>query len=63
MISIFIMILLTTLINKNMENLIYDGLDIEYNGYTLSGLYSYNIKNTGDTIYISKTKINQLIKQ
>ena len=46
-----------------MENLIYEGLDIEYNGYTLSGLYSYNIKNSGDTIYISKTKINQLTKQ
>ena len=48
--------------NKDMENLIYECLDIEYNGYTLSGLYSYNIKNSGDTIYISKTKINQLIK-
>ena len=43
-----------------MNTLIYDGLEIEYNGYTLSGLYSYTIKKSGDTIYLSKTKINQL---
>ena len=46
-----------------METLIYDKLEIEYNGYTLSGLYSYTIKNSGDTIYLSKTKINQLKNQ
>ena len=44
-----------------MDNLIYDGINIEYNGYTLSGLYSYTIKKSGDTIYLSKTKIEQLI--
>jgi len=43
-----------------MDTLIYEGLKIEYNGYTLSGLYSYTIKNTGDVIYLSKTKINNL---
>ena len=43
-----------------MNELIYEGLKIEYNGYTLSGLYYYTIKNTGDTIYLSKTKIKQL---
>ena len=43
-----------------MDTLIYEGLKIEYNGYTLSGLYSYTIKNSGDTIYLSKTKINKL---
>jgi len=56
-------IILITTNNKDMDSLIYEGLDIEYNGYTLSGLYSYTIKNTGDTIYLSKTKINQLINK
>lgn len=46
--------------NNNTNNLIYDGLNIEYNGYTLSGLYSYTIKNSGDVIYLSKTKIMNL---
>ncbi len=43
-----------------MDTLIYEGLKIEYNGYTLSGLYSYTIKNSGDVIYLSKTKITNL---
>jgi len=46
-----------------METLIYDGLKIEYNGYTLSGLYSYTILNSGDTIYLSDTKVNQLMNK
>ena len=47
-----------------MKNLMYEGLNIEYNGYTLSGLYSFTIMNGNyDTIYLSKTKVNQLNKQ
>ena len=47
-----------------MKNLMYEGLNIEYNGYTLSGLYSFTIMGGNyDTIYLSKTKVNQLNKQ
>ena len=45
------------------KTFLYDGLNIEYNGYTLSGLYSFTIMSGNyDTIYLSKTKINKLIK-
>jgi len=48
----------------NYETFLYEGLNIEYNGYTLSGLYSFTIMSGNyDTIYLSKTKINKLIKQ
>ena len=48
----------------NYETFLYEGLNIEYNGYTLSGLYSFTIiSGNYDTIYLSKTKINKLIKQ
>ena len=46
------------------EELMYEGLNIEYNGYTLNGLYSFTIMSGNyDTIYLSKTKVNQLNKQ
>ena len=43
-----------------MEKLIYQGLEIEYNGFTLSGRYSFTIKKSGDVIYLSKTQIDNL---
>jgi hypothetical protein len=48
---------------EQFTKLIYEGSEIEYNGYSLSGLYSFTYLKSGDTIYLSKTKINLLNKQ